>query len=54
MEWPRGSGRMQSFPEIDRAAWLDLGAARVALVAYQREFLDRLVAVDQGESWSSP
>jgi predicted NUDIX family NTP pyrophosphohydrolase len=44
MEWPRGSGRTQSFPEIDRVAWLDLAAARVALVAYQREFLDRLVA----------
>ena len=30
LEWPRGSGRMQEFPEIDRAAWfgLDDGAAR--------------------------
>jgi len=45
MEWPRASGRMQSFPEIDRVAWLELAAARVALVAYQREFLDRLVAL---------
>jgi predicted NUDIX family NTP pyrophosphohydrolase len=44
MQWPRGSGRMQSFPEIDRVAWLDLVAARRALVAYQREFLDLLVA----------
>lgn len=44
MEWPRGSGRTQSFPEIDRVAWLDLVAARPALVAGQREFLDRLVA----------
>ena len=24
MEWPRGSGRAQSFPEIDRVAWFDL------------------------------
>jgi predicted NUDIX family NTP pyrophosphohydrolase len=44
MEWPRGSGRAQSFPEIDRVAWLDLAAARPLLVAGQREFLDRLVA----------
>ena len=44
MEWPRRSGRVQSYPEIDRVAWLDVDAARVALVAYQREFLDRLVA----------
>src|SRR4051812_4754379 len=45
MEWPRGSGRVQSFPEIDRVAWLDCDAARVALVAYQRQFLDRLMAL---------
>jgi predicted NUDIX family NTP pyrophosphohydrolase len=44
MAWPRGSGRTQSFPEIDRVAWFDLAAARPVLVAGQREFLDRLVA----------
>jgi predicted NUDIX family NTP pyrophosphohydrolase len=44
MEWPRGSGRVRSFPEIDRVAWLDLAAARPLLVAGQREFLDRLWA----------
>jgi len=43
MEWPRGSGRTRSFPEIDRVAWFDLAAARPLLVAGQREFLDRLV-----------
>jgi predicted NUDIX family NTP pyrophosphohydrolase len=44
MEWPRGSGRVQSFPEIDRVEWFDLEAARPALVAGLREFLDRLTA----------
>jgi predicted NUDIX family NTP pyrophosphohydrolase len=28
MEWPPRSGRMQSFPEVDRAAWFTLDAAR--------------------------
>jgi predicted NUDIX family NTP pyrophosphohydrolase len=42
MEWPRGSGRAQSFPEIDRVVWFDLAGARTALVAGQRVFLDRL------------
>lgn len=42
MEWPRGSGRVQEFPEIDRAAWFDLAGARVKLVKGQRLFLDRL------------
>ncbi len=45
MEWPPKSGRTQSFPEIDRAEWLDLEQARTRLTAGQRPFLDRLVAV---------
>jgi predicted NUDIX family NTP pyrophosphohydrolase len=45
MEWPRGSGRSRSFPEIDRVDWFDLARARTALIAGQREFLDRLVAL---------
>ena len=42
MEWPRGSGRMQAFPELDRVEWCDLEGARERLVAGQRAFLDRL------------
>jgi predicted NUDIX family NTP pyrophosphohydrolase len=44
LEWPPRSGRIQQFPEIDRAQWLDVEAARPLLVAGQRAFLDRLVA----------
>jgi predicted NUDIX family NTP pyrophosphohydrolase len=44
LEWPPRSGRTQQFPEIDRAQWLDVEAARPLLVAGQRAFLDRLVA----------
>jgi len=43
MEWPRGSGRRQSFPEVDRVAWFGLDRAAEKLVAGQRVFLDRLV-----------
>ena len=32
MEWPPRSGRRQEFPEIDRAEWFTLDAARVKLV----------------------
>ncbi|WP_328694013.1 NUDIX domain-containing protein [Streptomyces phaeochromogenes] len=42
MEWPRGSGRVQEFPELDRAEWLDLDRARAVLVKAQTTFLDRL------------
>ena len=31
MEWPPKSGRMQSFPEVDRAAWYNLAQARTKL-----------------------
>jgi predicted NUDIX family NTP pyrophosphohydrolase len=42
MEWPKGSGRRQQFPELDRVAWFGLGLAREKLVSGQRVFLDRL------------
>jgi predicted NUDIX family NTP pyrophosphohydrolase len=43
-EWPPRSGRMQTFPEIDRAAWMDLATARIKLLEAQRPLLDRLEA----------
>lgn len=43
IEWPRGSGQLQTFPEIDRAEWLTIDEARIRLVKGQQPFLDRLV-----------
>jgi len=43
LEWPPRSGRMQEFPEIDRAGWFDLDEARAKLVKGQVPFLDRLL-----------
>lgn len=43
IEWPKGSGEMREFPEIDRAAWVDLDTARAKLVKGQVELLDRLL-----------
>ena len=45
MEWPPRSGRMQSFPEIDRAEWFDLATAREKIIPAQAAFLDRLAAL---------
>ncbi|AMO24800.1 NUDIX domain-containing protein [Ramlibacter solisilvae] len=42
IEWPPRSGRMQSFPEIDRLAWFGLDEARQRIHAAQAAFLDRL------------
>lgn len=46
-EWPRGSGRWLTFPEIDRCAWFDLPTARQKLNAAQADFVDRLEALLQ-------
>ncbi len=44
MEWPPRSGRTASFPEVDRAEWMDLDAARDALVKGQRPAIDALAS----------
>lgn len=44
LEWPRGSGRVQSFPEVDAGAWFDLAEAREKLLPAQAPFLDALAA----------
>jgi predicted NUDIX family NTP pyrophosphohydrolase len=41
-EWPRGSGRMISFPEVDRCAWFEPAAARIRINPAQAELIDRL------------
>jgi predicted NUDIX family NTP pyrophosphohydrolase len=49
LEWPPKSGRLQSFPEVDRAGWFELAVARQKLVRAQAELVDRLAAqVDHG------
>jgi len=42
IEWPRGSGRVQEFPEVDRAAWLTLEEAAKKIHPGQLELLRRL------------
>ena len=44
LEWPRGSGRMREFPEVDRVAWFPVAQARTKLLKGQLAFLDQLMA----------
>ena len=48
IEWPPRSGKQTEFPEVDRAAWFDLPAARAAIVPVQRRFIDDLEIVAGG------
>ena len=42
LEWPKGSGRLREFPELDRVAWLPVAQAEAKLLKGQRIFLHRL------------
>ena len=44
LEWPKGSGRLQEFPELDRVAWLPIAEAAIKLLKGHRIFLERLAA----------
>jgi len=41
-EWPRGSGRWLTFPEVDRCAWFSPAVARTKINPAQSELIDRL------------
>jgi predicted NUDIX family NTP pyrophosphohydrolase len=43
LEWPKGSGTVQHFPEIDRAEWTPEPVARTRLVKGQIPLLDALL-----------
>jgi predicted NUDIX family NTP pyrophosphohydrolase len=44
LEWPKGSGNIREFPEIDRVGWFSVAEAHVKLLKGQRPLLDRLTA----------
>ncbi|WP_236242080.1 NUDIX domain-containing protein [Streptomyces sp. CC228A] len=48
MEWPRGSGAVREFPEVDRVEWCTPEEAAVRLVTGQRVFVDRLLEYLRG------
>lgn len=60
MEWPRGSGKLREFPEVDRVDWFPVAQARTKLLKGQRVFLDRLMAhpdtagLSEGAATASP
>jgi len=45
IEWPPRSGRMQEFPEADRAAWFSPEAARRKILKGQAPIVDALLAL---------
>jgi len=43
MVWPPGSGRLRTFPEIDRVEWFDVDEAKRRVKPTQIPLIDRLV-----------
>lgn len=48
IEWPPRSGRIQSFPEVDRGGWFDRAAALRKVAPGQRPVLERFYAEYDG------
>ena len=48
VEWPPRSGKMQSFPEVDRIAWFNLDQAHAKILPSQRPILDALSTLIAG------
>ncbi len=43
LEWPRKSGNIEEYPEVDKGEWFSLDIAQKKIFKGQREFLARLV-----------
>ena len=54
LEWPKGSGNVREYPEVDRVGWFDVAQARSKLLKGQRPLLDQLLdAVGAAEPGAS-
>ncbi len=55
LEWPRGSGKLRQFPEVDRVEWVPVEQARRKLVKGQAPFIDSLLqaVASEGEPFES-
>jgi predicted NUDIX family NTP pyrophosphohydrolase len=49
LEWPPSSGRIEVFPEVDRAEFFDAASAEEKIIAAQRPLVARAIAWARGE-----
>ncbi|HEY3362048.1 MAG TPA: NUDIX domain-containing protein [Methanosarcina sp.] len=45
LEWPKNSGKVQKFPEVDKAGWFDIEIAKKKILKGQIGFIDRLMGI---------
>jgi predicted NUDIX family NTP pyrophosphohydrolase len=44
LEWPKGSGKVREYPELDRVGWFPVAQAQTKLLKGQRPLLNLLMA----------
>jgi len=54
LEWPPKSGRLQTFPEVDKAAWFDIPTAKKKINPSQFDFIQQLVKKLEDNVLSTP
>lgn len=45
LEWPKNSGRVQEYPEVDKAGWFDIEQANEKILKGQIGFINKLVEI---------
>lgn len=45
IEWPPSSGKIVSFPEVDKAEWMDLETSKIYINERQKLFVERLIEI---------
>lgn len=45
LEWPKNSGKIQEYPEVDKAGWFDIKLAKKKILKGQIGFIDKLMDV---------
>ncbi len=50
LEWPKGSGKIREYPEIDRVGWFPVAEASVKLLKGQRPLLHSLLEQLEGSA----
>jgi len=54
IEWPPHSGKIQEFPEVDRAEWFAIDEAKLKILTGQRGFLEELEGMTGCKEKPSP
>jgi len=45
LEWPKNSGKVQEYPEVDKAGWFDIEQAKKKILKGQIGFIDKLIKI---------